>query len=442
MPGGRVYIVNSPDYISTIQKNPRELSFWFIEASLTKNLGGISDKANAILLENARGEKGSNSLVVEGMKVTHKAMTGDALDTISLAAINRAKRAINDSINLGGEVELWDWAQHVFSLAVSSSVYGPENPYENERLTRSLTYVLTPITASPCLLTCPTSQFADHTPTFLTGLPPWLFIPKAYKAREAIVARFQDYFTNKADTHASELVKVRTKVLREYGIPEPDIARFEAVNGFGILLNLLPTAFWTLWHVLADPALLSAVRDEARAAGLAASQDCLPGSVEELKKLDNLPLLTSVMKEAMRHHGAGVAARMVMNDHLLGGEFLLKRDSYVFIPNRAIHFDRASWGPNVDRFVSNRFTRDSGEKIHPAAFRGFGGGVNLCPGKAYSLRLITGVVAAVALRFEAASGDAEGWRDPGHDEKSMAITLARPLREVRVKFSEPKGMAV
>lgn len=229
---------------------------------------------------------------------------------------------------------------------------------------------------------------------------------------------------------------MRAKVLREYGIPEPDIARFEAVNGFGILLNLLPTAFWTLWHVLADPELLSAVRDEARAAGLTTLDDCLPDSVAALKKLDDLPLLTSVMKEAMRHHGAGVAARMVMDDHMLGGEYLLKRDSYVFIPNQAIHFDKASWGASVNTFVPNRFTRDSGEKIHPAAFRGFGGGVNLCPGKAYSLRLITGVVAAVALRFEGSSVGADGWRDPGHDEKSMAITLARPLREVKVSFAK------
>jgi cytochrome P450 len=239
-------------------------------------------------------------------------------------------------------------------------------------------------------------------------------------------------------------VKVRAKVLREYGIPESDIARFEAINGFGILLNLLPTAFWTMWHVLSDPVLLSAVRAEALAAGLAAHADCLPASIDELKKLDNLPLLTSVMKEAMRHHGAGVAARMVMDDHMLGGEHLLKRDSYVFIPNAAIHFNRNSWGPNVDTFVPNRFTKDSGEKFHPAAFRGFGGGVNLCPGKAYSLRLITAVVAAVALRHEPECIDKDGegkWKDPGHDEKSMAITLARPLREVKVKFTKRDVLA-
>lgn len=139
MPGGRIYIVNSPDLISTIQKQPRVLSFWFIEASFTKNLGGISNEANTILLENARGDKGQKSLVVDGMRATHKAMSGEHLERMTLAAIGRARNEINKSADKAKEIELWDWAQHVFSLAVSSSVYGPDNPYENERLERDLT---------------------------------------------------------------------------------------------------------------------------------------------------------------------------------------------------------------------------------------------------------------------------------------------------------------
>lgn len=69
MPASRLYIANSPELISAVQKQPRILIFWFIQATLTQRLGGISDKANEILLENARGEKGENSLVVDGMKV-------------------------------------------------------------------------------------------------------------------------------------------------------------------------------------------------------------------------------------------------------------------------------------------------------------------------------------------------------------------------------------
>jgi hypothetical protein len=139
MPGGRIYVVNSPDVISQMQKQPRELSFWYIEAALTKNLGGISDKANSLLLENARGDKGQNSLVVDGMRATHKAMSGEHLEKITLAAIHRAKGVITESGSSPGKVELWDWVQHCFSLAVSSSVYGPDNPYENESLERDLT---------------------------------------------------------------------------------------------------------------------------------------------------------------------------------------------------------------------------------------------------------------------------------------------------------------
>jgi len=135
-----MYIVNSPDYISTIQKVPRVLSFWFIEASLTKNLGGISKHANDILMENARGDKGNNSLVVDGMKATHAAMAGDHLNHLTLNAIQRARHEVS-AYKTGQEVELWDWVQHVFSLAVSSSVYGPQNPYEDERLERGLSYV-------------------------------------------------------------------------------------------------------------------------------------------------------------------------------------------------------------------------------------------------------------------------------------------------------------
>lgn len=278
------------------------------------------------------------------------------------------------------------------------------------------------------------SKFADHTPTFLTGLPPWLVVPKAYAARDAIVARFQQYFAAKSDENGSELVKARAKVLREYGVAEADIARFETVNGFGILLNLLPTAFWTIYHVFSDPALLETVREEAKAAGLHEDADALPSSLEELAKLDDLPILTSTMKEALRIHASGAAARMVMEDHMLDGRYLLKRDSYVFIANKAAHFDQDCWGNNVDRFIANRFD-NGGEKIHPIAFRGFGGGVNLCPGRVFSTKLITAVTASLALRYDINPlTKSRAWEDPEHDERNLAITLARPRKETLVEF--------
>ncbi|KAL9079319.1 MAG: hypothetical protein Q9157_001795 [Trypethelium eluteriae] len=416
MPGGRIYIVNSPDIIASIMRVPQVLSFWFIEAALTKSLGGISDEANAILLDNARGDKGNNSLVVDGMKATHKAMSGEFLNSMTQAAIRRASDEIKllQADESAKELELWDWVQHVYSLAVSSSVYGDANPYEDATLKHEL------------------SEFADHTPTFLTGLPPWLFVPKAYAARERIVAAFKRYFAAGSHHQGSELVKARYKVLKEYGISEPDIARFESVNGFGILLNLTPTAFWTTWHVFSDPSLLENVRKEAKAA--LGNDDALSGNFD-LSKINDMPTLGSVLKEALRFHASGQAARMVMDDHMLDDKWMLKRDSYVFIPNRAPHFDRDAWGPNAENFDPYRFERRSAERIHPAAFRGFGGGVNLCPGRVFATKLIVAVIAGLVIRYDMKSiSDKGSWEHPGHDERSMAIVIARPKKKTMVEL--------
>lgn len=277
--------------------------------------------------------------------------------------------------------------------------------------------------------------FSDYTLYFLSGLPPWLIAPKAYAAREAIGAQFEKYFANNGDAVGGSLIQARTKVLREYGISDRDIARYEVVNGFGILLNLLPTAFWTIYHVFSDFDLLQAVRDEAAQAGLSECEGAFPGSIEELERLDRVPLTISVLKEALRVHASGASARMVMEDHMLDGKYLLKKDAFMMIPNKAASFDRSAWGETAQTFVADRFLKSTGEQRHHAAFRGFGGGVNACPGKGFSIKLITAVVASLALRYDVdVVGGRERWEDPGHDESSIAIVLARPARKMYVRF--------
>jgi cytochrome P450 len=279
------------------------------------------------------------------------------------------------------------------------------------------------------------SEFSDHTVTFLTGLPPWIFVRKAYQARERIVSAFNNFFAGKSDEKASKLVQVRAKVLRDYGIPEADVARFESVNGFGILLNLLPTAFWTLFHVLADPQLLEVVREEAKAAFGPQKSDAVLGEAMDLTAADRLPTLSSILMESLRYHTAGAAVRMVMEDHMLDGKFLLKRDNYVLIPNRGAHFDTEAWGANVDEFDAYRFDKRRGVKVHPTAFRGFGGGVNLCPGRMFASKIIVLIVASLVQRFDVQPVTKSGeWEDPGRDETSMAIVLARPKEKVMVRL--------
>ena len=264
---------------------------------------------------------------------------------------------------------------------------------------------------------------------FLSGLTHQIFNRKGFAARETIVSAFTKFFANKSDEQASQLVKNRAAVLRRYGIPESDIARFETVNGFGILLNLLPTAYWTIWHVFSDNKLLEAIREEAQdALGLDPSlkdKSCVDAA-------QRLPLLNSVMNEVLRYNTTGAAVRRVMKDHFLSGEFLLKKDSYCLVPNKGIHFNTDQWGENARSFQPDRFLKG---KTNRESFRGFGGGINACPGKSFATRLILTIVATMALRFDIDTCTDSGILDhPGYDESSMAIVVARPARKYRVKF--------
>ena len=53
MPGCRLYIVNSPDLVLSLQRRPNIVSFWFIEAHFTAGLGGMSRQAAEILTPKA-----------------------------------------------------------------------------------------------------------------------------------------------------------------------------------------------------------------------------------------------------------------------------------------------------------------------------------------------------------------------------------------------------
>lgn len=417
MPGGRLYVVNSSEHMKSIEKAYREISFWFIEASFSKRLAGISNASDRVLRANAEGIKGEASLVVDGMRATHAAMGGQDLHDMVERALQRAARILeelkSDADSASGPAShcLWSWTRHVFSLATSSAVYGPKNPYEDLAVEQGL------------------YQFEDSTMLFLSGLPHQMFNRKGFAARETIVRAFTRFFADKSDEQASQLVKNRAEVLRRYGIPENDVARFETVNGFGILLNLLPTAYWTIWHIFSDRTLLDAVREEAQAA-LGAD-----ASLKDKRCVDaaqQLPLLNSVMHEVLRYNTTGAAVRRVMRDHVLSGQFLLKKDSYCLVPNKGIHFNTDQWGANARSFQPDRFLKG---KTNRESFRGFGGGVNACPGKAFATRLILTIVAALVLHFDIEPCTESGILDhPGHDESSMAIVVARPARKYRVKF--------
>ena len=71
MLNSQVYVVNSPELVLAVQRHPKTVSFWFIEAKFTAILGGMSRSASDKLLEHVEGTPGTRSLLLRHESHTH-----------------------------------------------------------------------------------------------------------------------------------------------------------------------------------------------------------------------------------------------------------------------------------------------------------------------------------------------------------------------------------
>ncbi|TVY41103.1 25-hydroxycholesterol 7-alpha-hydroxylase [Lachnellula occidentalis] len=421
--GGRLYIVTAPSLVAPIQRHYKALSFWFLEGAFTVKLGALSNQSAKILLENAAGREIGNSLVVDGMKETHAAMAA-GLEQMTQVAVDIVASQINGiKTEVGEKLDLWAWLERNVALMTSGAVYGPTNPYLDPELLQGL------------------KSFSEESTMLLIGFLPSVLAPKGYAGREKIVKGFKKYFAAGGPKHGSQLIRARFHSLTEYGISLEDISRFEAVNGFGILINTIPTAFWSVYHVFSDANLLATVRELVQPLlNITKTDNGDPLFTIDIRQIKEIPLLVSILHEVLRYHASGAAARMVMEDFTLEGKYLFKKDSMLLIPNREIHSHGETWGENVGDFDAFRFIKNttSSKKPPSGAFRGFGSGVNLCPGKNFATAEILALIAMMVLRFDI-TPVLGTWAYPGDNNKNMSTVICSPDAPVPVEVRLRQG---
>ena len=272
----------------------------------------------------------------------------------------------------------------------------------------------------------------------LAGFAANAFAAKAHQGRERVVAALEDYFAAQSYNEGSHLIKVRARFIQQ-SFAKNDVARFECVNGIAILVNTVPTAFWTVWHVFSDPAVLEAVRKEASSI---LSLEENGGSVTrtlDFSNLKRLPVIASVMQESLRYRTSGTGARMVVEDTLLENRYLLKKGSYLIIPGHELHFDEAAWGKTSGDFDFRRFIEPP-RKINSGNFRGFGGGANLCPGRMFAMTEISALVAMLALKYDMTT-ESGNWVDPGQDFSNVTLAISPPKSNIIVDITAREGWA-
>lgn len=167
----------------------------------------------------------------------------------------------------------------------------------------------------------------------LVGILPSLTAHKGLAGRTKVVKAFEHYFRTDGHKKASILMKNRYETSAKNGVSVEDIARFEVGGAVAILVNTAPAVFWMLLLAYSHPGLVDELR---RDIGEMMTEKTSNG--DTIRSLDitslktSCPLLTSTFQEVLRYRSMGTSVRQVMEDTVLDGKWLLKKDCMIQMP--------------------------------------------------------------------------------------------------------------
>lgn len=328
------------------------------------------------------------------------------------------------------DTPLFEWCRELFVEVTTYAFYGPENPF-----------ALHPGLVKDYWV------WEDGLIGVMASPLPQVTNRKAYLAREKVAKTMIDYLEKERYTKASPVIQERIHLHIELGISLEDRGRSEFGMLFGTLVNGSITVFWVLNYIFSRPDLVRELRAEIEKTALSVDQSTKTASIVFEALRTDCPLLNSVFRETLRLIAPMTSARFVTEDTIVADTYKLRAQSVVQIAGGVIHGDEEVWGSDSKKFNPQRFiSTPNGTKtgstdaekrnVHPAAFRGFGGGTVFCPGRHFAQIEILSLVAVLLMGWDfypPQGKDNIDW-DPPKDEKRIPIGVMKPLKDVVVSM--------
>ncbi|KAJ6437811.1 putative DNA helicase INO80 [Purpureocillium lavendulum] len=422
VPGSRIYVVTEPSLAALVQRSAKTLSFTPLVPDITQRVLGLDKGTVEIVRQNLDPEPGGpRGFLADVHDLVYGLLgPGEYLSSLSCVASQELCLQLDayaTSVAQPGQqaraVNLLAFVRHIVTVGTARYLYGPRNPIAEEPELEGAFW-----------------DFDHGLGSLMIGIWPSLTASKAFRGREAMVAALTRYIEAGYDEDAEQLVKGRMQIERDYGFSTEMIARSSLSFFFAGVVNTTTTTFWVALRVFADAALLNAVRLEVEEAVALSEETTGPASLSIGILKDKCVTLLAVLRESLRIGSENFSVRLVKEDMRLGGRYFLRKGSVVQIAGGVIHADKTIWGDDVDEFNPQRFLAartDSG--IHPAAFRGFGGGKTLCPGRHFATTEIMVFAALIVHSFDMSSPDGGTVRVPVKNDRVMPVHVLEPRPE-------------
>lgn len=294
------------------------------------------------------------------------------------------------------------------------------------------------------LLTSAYRQFESGVKGLTMGVFPSLTAAKPARARRHLVNAFMEFFENDsaANGETCEFIRRLGDVAYQFNRDSDYLARYFFAVFCAFIINTVPVTFWTVGHIVENPFLLSRIRAElAAVVGAAPMEGAAVGGEPRLRfdvaaLRERCPLLVSTTTEVLRYVGASTSTLIVHEDVYIDDQYLLTKGALVQISATAVHSDPDIWGPNAANFDPERFLKPG--KVHPSAYRTFGGGSTLCPGRHLASDEIL-VFTAMFLHSFDVGFTADTPRLPRRDDTNM-LSITKPKEDLVLGLSRRQGM--
>lgn len=147
------------------------------------------------------------------------------------------------------------------------------------------------------------------------------------------------------------------------------------------------------------------------------------------------PTLMAMLHETLRYHSSVINIKQLQHDTTLADQYHLKKNAIVMIPSQSINHEKEIWGPSADVFDHIRFMNpESKRKLSStSAFRPFGAGSSVCPGRHFSMNVICSLVAMVVLQFDILPTEGQ-WNAPTKRNADMWNAMPKPDYDINVKI--------
>jgi len=290
-------------------------------------------------------------------------------------------------------------------------------------------------------------EFDKIFPALVAGLPIHVF-KSAHSARENLAKTMHADNLSKRE-NLSDLISMRIllndalSTFNDLGKARTHVALLWASQA-----NTLPATFWSLFYLIRSPEAMKAANREVKSV-LENSGQTVDHNNPQLtltrEQLDKMPILDSIIMEAMRLSSASMNVRVAKEDFLLHLDnqeaYRIRKDDVIALYPPMLHFDPEIY-EDPHEFKYDRFL-DENDQEKTTFFRcgrrlryycmPFGSGVTKCPGRFFAMHEIKQFLTLTLSYFEMELLDT-AVKVPPLDQSRAGLGILQPTYDVDFKY--------